>query len=231
MYLAPPRLGQPSPPLELRLGPAHLVWTLPHLRCTVAQRAEVTRVMGRTVSAAEVRAAILKAGEQATDLAVQAWFKLEDAKLPADVEQLFMAAFGVASTARSVAPGTTMRRIVIARYEGAIRRLNDDDVHVSCWGWPWGGIREDRPETYFTNNVPKRHGIALGKHFWAAVRDGDATSPAAALLGTALNLFYYRMKFSAPTPRTVRAACYVRFAILAAGLSVPAWAESQCAAN
>lgn len=229
MFLASPRLGQPQKPVELVIGPASMVWKLPHLHCTKGHLDKVSAAMGRPVTRAEVKQAILKAGEQGQNLAVEAWFKLHDKKLPADVEQLFKAAFGVASTARPSGSATSMHSIVAARYKAAIRKLGDDAVRVSCWGWPWGGITDDRPEAYFANSVPGRHGIALGKLFWVAFKDGDTTSLAAIMLAKALSINYYKMRFGAQTPRTVRTSCYVRFAILSAGQQVPAWVEARCA--
>lgn len=120
---------------------------------------------------AEVRAAILQETDQAKAVAVKAWFKLHDTKLHADVEKLFTVGFGVVSTSRSKASGTTMHRIVVARYEGALRKVSDDDVHVSCRGWPWGGFTDDRPDTYFTNNVPGRLRFARGARSDATARE------------------------------------------------------------
>jgi hypothetical protein len=226
------RLGQPQKdkPVEIILGPATLEWKLPRLHCTTTQLAKVSAIMGRPMTRAEIRSEILKLGEKGRHLANQAWFKLHDKKLPPAVEQQFKSMFGVASTSRPVGGGSTMQRIVVVRYEGALRKLSDNDVHVSCWGWPWGGAPADNPEKYLTSTAQGRHGIALGKQFWVAVRDGDSMTAAAALLGAALHLFYYRIGFNPSAPRTVRAACYQRFAILAAGETVPAWIEQRCAA-
>jgi hypothetical protein len=222
-------LGQPQQDVQVIVTPASRIWKLPHFHCTADQLKKVGEVLGGPVSREEIRTILLGAADKGKRLAEDGWLKVQGTKtLSAGDEALFKACFGVASTARPTSTGT-MRRIVQARFRGGIQILGDDAVKVSCWGWPWGGASsKDEPENHFARVLPRRWGIGLGKKFWAVVRDGDTVSMAAVMLGAALRIFYYRMAFGERTPRTVRSLCYLRFAILAGGQTVPAWLESRC---
>ncbi len=231
MYLST-TAGRHSKPLLGDVTTAGSPTLVRQLLCSDAQLAAISAVIGRPITRDEAREGITGAVGEAVRLATTSADLLDPSRRTSGVRAMFDNVFQVPPEHvppwRPAGQTWTVGGVVRTRYREAARLLQGDSLHYSCWGYPWSGGAPDLPATYSVSAFANSRRIGLGKGFWLSWAKGDRVSMGANLLGAALRVYLDRFSFTEAAPRTIRAFCYMRFAIRASRLPIPGWIGDGC---
>jgi hypothetical protein len=209
-----------------------------HVICSAADLAEISRVVGRAMTAADVRAAITTPVQQAIRLLLAAAAPLRPRPAPGTPERdtldyNFRDAFGVTPDfVPSWRPaGQTWDRgaVVRERLRCAARILSNGSMRYHCWG-PLSC--RDFPERWsplnFAKVFPEQLRMCFGEHFWFAFRQGR-NDVAGTLLHEALHIYFRVVDDPPHSPnRFGNAYCYERFVSLMNRLPLPPLVTESC---
>lgn len=211
------------------------------LVCTADDLAAISAVVGRPVSAAEVRTAISTSVEQAVQLLLAAAQPLSRPRPAPGTDdrtmlwQHFQEAFAVppdfVPSWRPVGAQWDRGSVVRERLRCAARILSNGSIRYRCWGplscrdlGPWG------PNDYAAVRAGELR-ICYGADFWRAFRDGRLTDLASTNLHEALHIYFSIINDPAEGRRQgpfALAACYERFVLLMNRLPIPQDVNGNC---
>ncbi len=212
------------------------------LRCTAADLAAISGVVGRPVSAAEVRTAITTAVEQAVRLLLNAAQPLSRPRPAPDsqegvmLRQHFLDAFGVAPeffpTWRPAGARWDRGAVVRERLRCAARILSNGSIRYRCWG-PLSCRDFSTPwlPGHFARVRAGEFRICFGEAFWLDFRAGRATDLASTILHEALHIYFETIGDTRERGPFGLAACYERFVLLMNGLPLPQFVLDECASG
>lgn len=214
--------------------------TVSKLRCTAADLAAISGVVGRPVSAAEVRTAITTAVERAVRFLLNAAQPLTHPRPgsgPGVIMRLnFLEAFGVAPefvpTWRPAGARWDRGAVVRERLRCAARILANGSIRYRCWGplscrdlAPW------TPGLFARVNAGKLR-ICFGEAFWQAFgQPGHATELASTILHEALHIYFHTIGDTRERGPFGLAACYERFVLVMNGVDLPQFVLDNCASG
>ncbi len=208
------------------------------LLCTAADLAAISGVVGRPVSADEVRTIITTAVEQAVRLLLNAAQPLTRPRPAPDTQegvtlrQHFLDAFGVAPefvpTWRPAGARWDRGDVVRERLHCAARILSNGSIRYRCWG-PLSCL------DFSTVWEPGHHArvragelrICFGEAFWRDVHEPRAST----ILHEALHIYFPTISHHRERGPFSRAACYERFVQLMNGMELSHYVRDNCASG
>jgi hypothetical protein len=217
--------------LALELSPTRL------LTCSDADRAQVARVVGRPVSAAQVRDAVQAA---ATQGAAEGRAVARALRPPrsAQTVQTFASVFNVPPTfVPNWRPATGVRwrdlgELVAIRLEAAASILVGGHMRFYCWGSAAHCSECPGPPTYRAcSSYRGSYRICLGQPWWEWWRDGQRGFMASTLLHEALHI-YFRLEHHKATigrPSVSNMYCYDTLVALMSGRAPKPGDRERCA--
>ena len=215
------------------------------LRCTAADLAAISGVVGRPVSAAEARTAITTSVEQAVQLLLNAARPLSRPRPAVGTDarvmlwQHFQDAFAVSPdfvpSWRPAGAQWDRGSVVRERLRCAARILSNGSIRYRCWGplscrdfaEPW--VPEDWARV--------RSGelrICLGESFWRAFGNRRDDDLASTILHEALHIYFGSIRDPEERRRHgpfAIAACYERFVLLMNRIELPQYVRDNCASG
>ena len=209
-----------------------------HVICSAADLAEITGVVGRPMSAAQVRAAITKGVNEAVKLLTTAAASLHPrpARGTPERDRLdlnFREAFGVASDhVPSWRPaGQTWDRggVVRERLRCAARILSNGSIKYHCWG-PRSCPADDWTEQSFAKARPGELRLCFGENFWTAFAD-EENDVVLTMLHEALHIYFELIVDPPVKERFANVSCYERFVLLMNKVPVPEFTTTNCAST
>jgi hypothetical protein len=212
-----------------------------HLFCTNADLAEVSRVVGRPMSAADVRTAITNAVAEAVRLLLQA---AQPLTLPRPqsgtsegrtLRQDFLDAFGVepefVPNWRPAGQKWDRGSVVRERLRCAARILSNGSMRYQCWG-PLSC--RDFVRAWVPGHFARVRGgelrMCFGEAFWVAFRDSQ-NDIAATILHEALHIYFGTIGDTRERGPFGFAACYERFVMLVNRLPLSQFIIDNCASG
>jgi hypothetical protein len=211
-----------------------------NLLCTAADLAAISRVVGRRVSAAEVRTAITTAVERAVRFLLNAAQPLTHPRPgsgPGVIMRLnFIEAFGIAPefvpTWRPAGARWDRGAVVRERLRCAARILANGSIRYRCWGplscrdlAPW------TPGLFARVNAGELR-ICFGEASWQDFgKPGHATEFASTILHEALHIYFHTIGDTRDRGPFGLAACYERFVLLMNGVKLSQFVLDNCASG
>jgi hypothetical protein len=211
------------------------------LGCTAADLAAISGVVGRPVSATEVRTSITTAVEQAVRFLLNAAQPLSHPRPGSGpgvmLRQHFLEAFGVAPefvpSWRRAGARWDRGAVVRERLRCAARILSNGSIRYRCWGplfcrdlnFAWG------PGTWAVVRAGELR-ICFGEAFWRAFsQPGRENELASTILHEALHIYFHTISHERERGSFSRAACYERFVLLMNGIELSQYVRDNCASG
>jgi hypothetical protein len=239
-------------PAHARLGESSAVVTLGacvvpaqvlvrHLFCTNADLAEVSRVVGRPMSANDVRTAITNSVAEAVNLLLRAAQPLTFPRPQSGtsegriLRQDFLDAFGVepefVPNWRPAGQKWDRGSVVRERLRCAARILSNGSIHYRCWG-PLSCrdfVRAWVPGHFARVRVGELR-MCFGEAFWVAFRDNQ-NDVVATIVHEALHIYFGTIGDTRERGSFGFAPCYERFVMLTNRLPLSQFIIDNCASG
>jgi hypothetical protein len=196
------------------------------------EKAEIERVVGRSVTIEELRMALGQAVQHAVASLKIAADGLQRSHRTAETNRLFCEAFGTAPThiPKWRPPGKTWNRgdVVRARLLYAAKILGGGSIRYFCWN---GRLHCDPNCLPSENHFAcfGRYRICLGSGFWEAFRDKDLDTMASTLIHEALHIYFEGLVMHGERGgRHGNAVCYERFVMTFNKLRLHPSTNTEC---
>ena len=204
--------------------------------CSSAERRQVERVAGRSVTEAELKTAVQAAAERAVEWTSKAAQALQQSPRVERTRQLFFEAF---ATNPETVPGwrpagaswNDLGGLIAIRLSRAAKIIEGGWIKYFCWGSQAHCPECTRNPTRYIacSSFRGRYLICLGEHFWKMWRDGNTVGMASNFLHEALHIYFGRTVGHSGS--IGNASCYQRFVHRFNNLPLEPFRAQRCPPN